>query len=107
MNVEIKGIHLEITKSIQHYLDAKMPRLDFARDLIVDFMLNLTREKNLFKVEATVNFRWGSSTHLGVESFDLNQGIDEFFDKLEAKIEKEKSKIKDHHKKKEIAKEEE
>jgi ribosome-associated translation inhibitor RaiA len=42
-----------------------------------------------------------------VESFDLNQGIDEFFDKLEAKIEKEKSKIKDHHKKKEIAKEEE
>jgi ribosome-associated translation inhibitor RaiA len=31
----------------------------------------------------------------------------EFFDKLEAKIEKEKSKIKDHHKKKEPAKEEE
>jgi putative sigma-54 modulation protein len=107
MNVEIKGIHLEVTKNIQDYLDAKMPRLDFAKELIVDFMLTLTREKNLFKVEATVNFRWGASMHLGVESFDLNKGIDEFFDKLEAKIEKEKSKIKDHHKKKEILKEEE
>ena len=107
MNVEIKGIHLEVTKNIQDYLDAKMPRLDFAKELIVDFMLTLTREKNLFKVEATLNFRWGTSTHLGVESFDLNKGIDEFFDKLEAKIEKEKSKIKDHHKKKEILKEEE
>jgi len=107
MNVEIKGIHLEVTKNIQDYLDTKMPRLDFAQDLIVDFMLNLTREKNLFKVEATVNFRWGATTHLGVESFDLNQGIDEFFDKLEAKIEKEKSKIKEHHKKKEILKKEE
>jgi len=107
MNVEIKGIHLEITRSIQDYLDEKMPRLDFASEHIVDFMLNLTREKSLFKVEATINFRWGASIHLGVKSFDLNKGIDEFFDKLEAKIEKEKSKIKDHHKKKEIVKEEE
>jgi putative sigma-54 modulation protein len=107
MNVEIKGIHLEVTPRIQEYLDAKMPRLDFAKDLIVDFMLNLTQEKNLYKVEATINFRWGASTHLGVEGFDLNKAIDEFFDKLEAKIEKEKSKIKSHHKKQEPVKEEE
>ena len=74
MNVEIKGIHLEVTQANQDYIDMKMPRLDFAKDLIVDFLLNLTREKNLFKVDATLNFRWGASIHIGVENFDLNTG---------------------------------
>jgi putative sigma-54 modulation protein len=107
MKVEIKGIHLEITPGIQTYLDEKIPRLDYAKDHIVDLMISLTREKNLFKADATVNFRWGGVTHIGVENFDLNQGIDELFDKLDAKVEKEKSKIKEHHKKKEPPQEEE
>ncbi|MGO9307727.1 MAG: ribosome hibernation-promoting factor, HPF/YfiA family [Spirochaetia bacterium] len=101
MNVEIKGIHVEVSKRIQDYIDAKMPRLDFGRDLIVDFLLNISREKSLFKLETTLNFRWGASKHVGVENFDLNKGIDDLYDKLEAVIEKEKSRIKDHHKKQE------
>jgi putative sigma-54 modulation protein len=97
MNVEIKGIHVEITKRIQDYIDLKMPRLDYARDLLVDFLLNISREKSLFKLDTTLNFRWGASKHVSAENFDLNQGIDELYDKLEAVIEKEKSRIKDHH----------
>jgi len=97
MNVEIKGIHVEVNKRIQDYIDTKMPRLDFARDLIVDFLLNISREKSLYKLETTLNFRWGASKHIGVENFDLNKGIDDLYDKLEAVIEKEKSRIKDHH----------
>jgi ribosome-associated translation inhibitor RaiA len=31
-----------------------------------------------------------------VEAYDLFKGIDDLFDKLEAKIEKEKSKVQDH-----------
>jgi putative sigma-54 modulation protein len=99
MNIEIKGIHLEVTERIRKEIDAKIPRLDFAKDLIVDLLLTLTREKSLYKLDATVNFRWASSAHVGVEGFDLHQGIDLLFDKLEPKIEKEKSKIKDHRKK--------
>ena len=90
-----------MTQRIQDYIDAKMPRLDYARELIVDFLMNISREKSLFKLETTMNFRWGASKHVGVENFDLNKGIDELFDKLEAVIEKEKSRIKDHHKKQE------
>ncbi|MGA2639854.1 MAG: ribosome-associated translation inhibitor RaiA [Spirochaetia bacterium] len=101
MNVEIKGIHVKVSKRIQDYIDAKMPRLDFGRDLIVDFLMNISREKSLFKLETTLNFRWGASKHVGVENFDLNKGIDDLYDKLEAVIEKEKSRIKDHHKKQE------
>jgi putative sigma-54 modulation protein len=99
MNVEIKGIHLEVNKRTRDYIDDKMPRLDFAKDLIVDFLLALTKEKRRFGVEATINFRWGASTHIGVKAYDLFKGIDELFDKLESKIEKEKSKLKEHHKK--------
>ncbi len=99
MTVEVKGIHLDVTERIRQYIEAKMPRLDFAKDLIVDFLLNLTREKNLFKVDATINFRWGTATLVGVENFNLNKGIDDLFDKLEGKVEREKSKIQEHHKK--------
>ena len=101
MNVEIKGIHVEVTQRIQDYIDLKMPRLDYARDLIVDFLMNISREKSLFKLETTLNFRWGASKHIGVENFDLNKGIDDLYDKLDSVIEKEKSRIKDHHKKQE------
>jgi putative sigma-54 modulation protein len=97
MTVETKGIHVEITQRIQDYIDAKLPRLDYAKDLIIHFLLNVTREKNLFKVEATLNFRWGAVKHVGVENYDLTQGIDALFDTLDAVVEKEKSKVKDHH----------
>ncbi len=103
MNVEVKGIHVEVTPRVQEYIDVKMPRLDFAQDLIIDLLLNISREKSLFKLDATLNFRFGTSKHIGVENFDMNKGIDDLFDKLEAVIEKEKSRIKDHHKKNEPA----
>jgi putative sigma-54 modulation protein len=103
MNFEMKGIHFEIDPRTREYLADKMPRLDFAKDLIVDFLLNITKEKRRFSVEATINFRWGNSTHVGVKSFDLFKGIDELFDTLDLKIEKEKSKLKEHHKKQEPA----
>ena len=99
MNTEIKGIHFEISERISTYVDKKLHRLDFAKDLIVDFLMNLTREKSLYKLEATINFRWGTSTHVGVENFNLYKGIDELFDKIEGKIEKEKSKVQTHRKK--------
>jgi putative sigma-54 modulation protein len=99
MNIDIKGIHLEMNEPIRSYVEKKLPRLDFAKDHIVDFLLNLAKEKNLFKIEVTINFRWGSSIHVGVDGFDLFQGIDALFDKVDAKIEKEKSKIKEHRKK--------
>jgi putative sigma-54 modulation protein len=97
MKVEIKGVHVDVTERVRKYLDAKMPRLDFARELIVDLLLNLGREKSLYRVDATLNFRWGTSRHVGAESFDLYQGIDALFDKLEPVVEKEKSRVKEHH----------
>ena len=68
------------------------------KDLVTDLLLAFSREKSLYKLEATVNFRWGTSTHIRVEGFELVEGIDALFDKLEPKIEKEKNKVQDHRK---------
>jgi putative sigma-54 modulation protein len=99
MNTELKGVHLEISQRTRDYVDKKLPRLDFAGDLVTDLLLAFSREKSLYHLDATVNFRWGTSTHIHVENFKLTEGIDALFDKLEPKIEKEKNKLKDHHKK--------
>ena len=98
MTTDIKGVHLEISQRTRDYIDKKMPRLDFAKDLVTDLLLAISREKNLYRLDATVNFRWGSTTHIHVEGFKLVEGIDALFDKLEPKIEKEKEKVQDHHK---------
>ncbi len=99
MTTDIRGVHLEISQRTRDYIDKKLPRLAFAEDLVTDLLLAVSREKNLYLLDATVNFRWGTSTHIHVEGFKLTEGIDALFDKLEPKIEKEKNKVKDHHKK--------
>jgi len=99
MKTEIKGVHLEITEGIQTYVQKKLPRLDFAKDTITDFLLTLTKDKSLFKIGATLNFRWGHSDRVELQEYDLNKGIDILFDKLEEKIKREKSKIQEHHRK--------
>ena len=99
MTTDIKGVHLKISKRTGDYIEKKLPRISFAEDLVTDLLLAFSREKSLYHLDATVNFRWGSSTHIHVESFKLAEGIDALFDKLEPKLEKEKNKLKDHHKK--------
>lgn len=99
MKTEIKGVHLEITERIDTYIQKKMPRLDFAKDTITDFLITLVKDKSLFKVEATINFRWGHADHVELQEYDLDKGIDILFDKLEEKIKREKSKVQEHHRK--------
>ncbi len=96
MHVDIKGIHVEITENIRDYLDKKMQKLEFAKDVIIDLLITISKVKSSHKIEATINFRWGNSAHLGHDCFDVLEGIDGFIDKLEIKIKKEKNKIQEH-----------
>jgi putative sigma-54 modulation protein len=96
MNIDIKGVHVEITDKIREYIDKKLPRLDFVSEHIVDLLVFLTQEGSQYSLEATINFRWGNSNHMRVKSFDIFEGIDKLFDKLELKVLKEKNKIQDH-----------
>jgi len=96
MNTEIKGVHVEITDQIRDFVDKKMQRLEFAKEYLIDLLFHFSQEKSLYKLEANINFRWGHSIHVGEEGFDILEGIDKLFDKMELKISKEKKNVQEH-----------
>ena len=94
MNTEIKAVHFTIREETKEYLEKKIARIHNAENMIVDLLFTLTKEKE-FSAEVTVNFRWGVSIHQKESDFDLNPAIDKLMDKLDAKIAKEKEKVKE------------
>ena len=94
MNTEIKAVHFTMRDETKEYLEKKIARIHNAESMIVDLLFTLTKEKD-FSVEVTVNFRWGNSIHLKENDFEPNPAIDKLMDKLDAKIAKEKEKVKE------------
>ncbi|MDR1909127.1 MAG: HPF/RaiA family ribosome-associated protein [Spirochaetaceae bacterium] len=94
MNLDIKAVHFTLKEEGREYLNRKIARIPNAEQMIVDLLVTLTHGKE-FEAEAKVNFRWGVSAHVKETDFELNPAIDKLMDKLEAKIIKEKSKVKD------------
>ena len=94
MNTEIKAVHFSLRDETKEYLEKKIARIHNAENMIVDLLFTLTKGKD-FSVEVTVNFRWGVVIHLKENDFDLNPAIDKLMDKLDAKIAKEKEKVKE------------
>jgi len=93
MNVDVRSVHFDLSDKSRAYLDGKLERIGYAKDMIVDLLFVFTKDSKDFKCEATVNFRWGVQAHLLEHSFDINSGIDILMDRLEQKISKEKGKI--------------
>jgi len=94
MNINIKAEHFTMHDDAKEYLNKKLERLHNAENMIVDLLIVIKKEKN-FDAEATVNFRWGVSIHVKEADFDLTKAIDIMIDKLEARITKEKEKVKE------------
>jgi putative sigma-54 modulation protein len=99
MNVTMKGVHYDISDATREYVDKRLERLSYARDMIQDLNFTFTREKSGWTSESNVHFRWKQTFHVKTTEKDLYPAIDALFDKLDHKIEKEKGKIKDHHSK--------
>ena len=94
MNTEIKSLHFNLHDDAKEYLNKKIERIHNAENMIVDLLIVLKKEKD-FEAEATVNFRWGVSIHVKENDFELISAIDKMTDKLNAKITKEKEKVKE------------
>ena len=94
MNKEIKAVHFSLDDKAKEYLNKKIDRIHNAENMIIDLLISIKKEKE-FDAEATVNFRWGVSIHVKEVDFDLLSAIDKMMDKLEAKITKEKEKVKE------------
>ena len=96
MNIDVKAVHFALREGTREFLDKKISRIPNAENMIVDLLFTFTKEKD-FTAEATVNFRWGVSVHVKEHDFELNAAIDTLMDKLEAKVIKEKEKVKEKH----------
>ena len=96
MDVDIKAVHFDLKDETKELIHAKLEKIQFAADLIVDINFTLTKQKTHYFAEVTINFRVGPSAHIKVECFELNEGIDRLFDKLDHKVIKRKEKVKDH-----------
>jgi putative sigma-54 modulation protein len=94
MNTEIKSVHFNLHDDAKEYLNKKIERIHNAENMIIDLLITLKKEKD-FEAEATVNFRWGVSIHVQEKDFEVISAIDKMMDKLEAKITKEKEKVKE------------
>ena len=97
MKVEIKAIRFELPEDYQELIEKKIQKIDFAEDMIVNLVCTVSKAKD-YTLKADIHFRWGKVHHFTVKNFDLRTGIDELSEKIEAKVSKEKGKIKDRSK---------
>jgi putative sigma-54 modulation protein len=95
MNLEIKAVHFDLPQDYRELIEKKIQKIDFAQDMIVDLLFTVTKEKD-YAIDAQLNFRWGTSHHIKVNDFNLRDGIEKLIDKIDAKVSKEKEKIKQH-----------
>ena len=96
MNLEIKGIHYEVTERTIEHIEKKVKKLEFAGDMIVDLLFKMERDKSGYVITVDINFRWGLSHHIKVTDHDLYDGLDKIIEKLKNKVAKEKEKIQSH-----------
>lgn len=93
MKIDVRSVHFDLSDQSRQYLDTKISRIDYAKDMIVDLLFVFTKDAGQFRLEVTANFRWGKQAHIVETSQELISGIDVLIDKLDQKIVKEKEKI--------------
>jgi putative sigma-54 modulation protein len=99
MNLEIKGVHYDLSKTTKEFIGKKLEKIDFAKDYIIELHISITKEKPGYTVEANVHFRWGHTSHAkAAPNHELYEGIEQMIDKLEHIVRKEKDKMKEHPK---------
>jgi putative sigma-54 modulation protein len=97
MNTEVKAVHFTLKDDTREYINRKIARIPNVENMIIDLLVTLTKDKD-FLAEATVNFRWSHSIPVKEHDFDLNAAIDKLMDVLDARIIKEKEKVKEPRK---------
>ena len=95
MQINIDGHHVELTESMQDYIQTKMARIERHFDQVVDVHVVLSVEKLRQKAEATVHMA-GNNIHATSEHEDMYAAIDLLLDKLDRQIKKHKEKLTRH-----------
>ena len=95
MNLNLTGVHLDITPAIRAYVGSKLERLTRHFDHVIDVNVILSVDKLRQKVEANVHVR-GKEIHAEAIEPDMYVAIDALADKLDRQVLKYKEKMSAH-----------
>jgi putative sigma-54 modulation protein len=95
MQINIDGHHVDVTESMQDYIQTKLARIERHFDQVVDVHVVLSVEKQRHKAEATIHVA-GNNIHAHSESDDMYAAIDALLDKLDRQVKKHKEKLTNH-----------
>ena len=96
MQLNITGHHVDITDSLQNYVESKLERLERHFDNVTNVHVILTVEKQRQKAEATIHIS-GADVFADAVNNDMYASIDALIDKLDRQVKKHKEKMQDHH----------
>ena len=96
MQLNLTGLHVDLTDPMRDYVNSKMERLERHFDHVTDVHVVLSVEKTRHKAEATMNVSGGKLFADSVEE-DMYAAIDALVDKLDRQVKKHKEKLTDHH----------
>ncbi len=96
MNLDVRGIHYNISDTTREFLDKKLERIDFAKEYVIDLSILVIKEPQGYKIEGKVHFQWSKTKMVNETDHELYEAIELFVDKLEGVIRKEKGKVKEH-----------
>ena len=84
MNLNVRGIHYQISDETREFLDKKLAKLDFADSYLHDLDIH---------IDAKLHFSWGTVKVVSYDCYELYEGIEMIADKIEAAARKEKGKV--------------
>ena len=91
MNLNLTGVHLDITPAIRAYVESKLERVNRHFDHVIDVNVVLSVDKLRQKIEANVHVR-GKEIHAEATEPDMYAAIDAIADKLDRQVLKAKEK---------------
>ena len=95
MNLNLTGVHLDITPAIREYVNAKLDRINRHFDHVIDVNVVMSVEKLRHKVEVNLHAR-GKDIHVEAIEPDMYAAIDALADKLNRQVLKYKEKLSAH-----------
>ena len=95
MNLNLTGVHLDITPAIRAYVVSKLDRVNRHFDHVIDVTVVLSVDKLRQKIEANVHVR-GKDIHAEAIEPDMYAAIDCLADKLNRQVLKYKEKLVEH-----------
>jgi len=95
MNLNLTGVHMDITPAIRAYVLAKLSRVTRHFDHVIDVNVVMSVTKLRQKIEANVHVR-GREIHVQAIEPDLYAAIDMLVDKLDRQVLRHKEKTTAH-----------